>query len=124
MQLLEQLGIDLSFLSLQYKCNNCKNTGYVMHNSQTTMCTCLKQKIFNEEYNKANIGNLSKDTFENFNINLFSNEVNKQNHAPLRKSLRRRNCFVQNRFQYIAFYQNIFDRICHSLAPSSLAASR
>lgn len=80
-QLLKQLGKDLSFLSLQYKCNNCKDTGYVMHNSQTTMCTCLKQKIFNEEYNKANMGNLCKDTFENFNINLFSNEVNKEKYG-------------------------------------------
>ena len=75
-QLLKQLGIDLSYLSLQYKCKLCKDTGYVFNNSQTTMCTCLKQKIFNEEYNKANIGNLSKDTFENFNIKLFSDEVN------------------------------------------------
>lgn len=76
-ELLKELGFDLSYLSLHYNCNNCKDTGYVIHNSQTTMCNCLKQKIFDIEYNKANIGNLSRDTFENFNINLFSNEINK-----------------------------------------------
>lgn len=77
-ELLKQMGKNLSYLNLQYKCNFCKDTGYVFHNSQTIMCTCLKQKLFDAEYNKANLGNLSKDTFENFNINLFSNEVNPQ----------------------------------------------
>lgn len=80
-QLLKQKGKDLSYLNLQYKCNLCKDTGYVFHNSQTTMCTCLKQKIFNEEYNKSNMGNLNKDTFKNFNINLFSNESNKEKYG-------------------------------------------
>ena len=74
-QLLKELGKDLSYLNLQYNCNICKDTGYVFHNSQTIMCNCLKQKLFDAEYNKANMGNLSKDTFENFNINLFSNKV-------------------------------------------------
>ena len=74
-EILKSLGKDLSYLNLQYNCNICKDTGYVFHNSQTDMCNCLKQKIFDTEFNKANMGNLSKDTFENFNINLFSNEV-------------------------------------------------
>ena len=77
-KLLKAMGKDLSYLSLQYKCNNCKDTGYIFNNSQTTMCNCLKQKLFNLEFNKANMGNLSKDTFENFNINLFSAEINKE----------------------------------------------
>ena len=76
--LLKQMGNNLSYLNLQYNCKFCKDTGYVFHNSQTTMCTCLKQKLFDAEYNKANMGNLSKDTFENFNINLFSDEINSQ----------------------------------------------
>lgn len=80
-KLLKELGKDLSCLSLQYKCNNCKDTGYVFHNSQTFMCNCLKQKLFDLEFNKANMGNLSKDTFENFNINLFSNEINKEKYG-------------------------------------------
>jgi len=75
--LLKQMGKDISFLNVQYNCKFCKDTGYVIHNSQTEMCKCLKQKLFDAEYNKANMGNLNKDTFENFNINLFSNEVNK-----------------------------------------------
>ena len=74
-ELLKQMGKDLSCLNVQYKCSVCEDTGYVFHNSQTEMCKCLKQKLFDLEFNKANMGNLSKDTFENFNINLFSNKV-------------------------------------------------
>ncbi len=80
-QLLKQMGKDLSFLNVQYKCNVCKDTGYVFHNSQTDMCKCLKQKLFDAEYNKANMGNLSKDTFENFNINLFSNKADTEKYG-------------------------------------------
>lgn len=79
--LLKQMGKDLSCLNIQYKCNICEDTGYVFHNSQTTMCNCLKQKLFDSEYNKANMGNLSKDTFENFNINLFATEINKEKYG-------------------------------------------
>lgn len=80
-KLLKEMGKDLSCLNIQYKCNSCKDTGYVFHNSQTVMCNCLKQKLFDAEYNKVNMGNLSKDTFENFNINLFSNEINKEKYG-------------------------------------------
>lgn len=77
-QILKGMNLDISYLTLQYNCDICKDTGYVTNNSQTVMCSCLKQKILNEEYNKANMINLGKDTFENFNLNLFSNEVNVQ----------------------------------------------
>lgn len=42
------------------------------------MCTCLKQKLINIEYNKSNIHNLNKYNFNNFNLNLFSDEINKE----------------------------------------------
>ena len=74
-ELLKKDGKDLSFLNLEYNCNICKDTGYVIHNSYTEMCNCLKQKIFDLEYNKANMGNISKHTFDNINFNLFSDKV-------------------------------------------------
>ncbi len=39
------------------------------------MCSCLKQKLLNISYNKSNMTNLSKENFENFNQNIFSNEI-------------------------------------------------
>lgn len=80
-KILKENGKDLSCLNLKYNCNICKDTGYVFHNSQTQMCTCLKQKLLDLEYNKSNMGNLNSYTFENFNINLFSNEINTQKYG-------------------------------------------
>ena len=42
------------------------------------MCNCLKQKIFDIEYNKSNISNLKLQTFENFSLDYYSNEVNEE----------------------------------------------
>lgn len=67
---------DLSYLSVQYNCDICKDTGYVTSNGTTQMCNCLKQKLFDLEYNQANMGNVTKHTFQNLNLNLFSDKVN------------------------------------------------
>ena len=42
------------------------------------MCSCLKQKIYDIEYNKSNISNLEKQNFNNFNLNFYSDEINKE----------------------------------------------
>ena len=75
-ELLKKDGKDLSYLDVEYNCSICKDTGYVIHSSNTEMCNCLKQKLFDLEYNQANMGNISKHTFENLNFNLFSDKVN------------------------------------------------
>lgn len=63
-------------LSPVYECNHCDDTGYITKNGQTEMCSCLKQKLLNLEYNRSNIGNLEKENFKRFNINLYSDEIN------------------------------------------------
>ena len=69
--------IDLKAINPIYECNICKDTGYIIkENRKTEMCNCLKQRIFNISYNKSNLSNIKNDSFENFNLNLFSNEVN------------------------------------------------
>ena len=75
-ELLKKAGKDLSYLSIEYNCNICQDTGYVTNNFHTEMCKCLKQKLFNLEYNNANMGNISSHTFDNLNFNLFSDKVN------------------------------------------------
>ena len=47
-----------------------------MQADKSVMCSCLKQKIYNIEYNKSNIGNLEKENFNSFDINKYSNEIN------------------------------------------------
>ena len=74
--ILQKDGKDLSYLNVEYNCNICMDTGYVIHNSQTDMCKCLKQKLFDMEYNQSNMGYVNKHTFDNLNYNLFSDKVN------------------------------------------------
>ena len=40
------------------------------------MCNCLKQRIYNLEYNKANMNALEKQNFANFKLDVYSSEAN------------------------------------------------
>ena len=54
----------------------CKDTGYITNKDYTTtMCSCLKQKLYDEQYNKANISNLDTQNFNNFSDLLYSDKV-------------------------------------------------
>lgn len=91
--LLEKLQIPNDYLLPHYECDICKDTGYTIDADYTSsMCTCLKQKIFDIEYNKSNISNLKLQTFENFSDLLYSDEINEnQYHAKIspRDNIRR-----------------------------------
>ena len=39
------------------------------------LCNCIKQKIFDIDFNKSNIGNLEKENFDTFDLNLYSDNV-------------------------------------------------
>ncbi len=69
---------NFDYLTPHYECNKCNDTGYIKSNNQTIMCSCLKQKLFNIQYNKCNLGNLEKENFKKFNINLYSDDVNEK----------------------------------------------
>ena len=74
--ILQSLQISDDYLLPNYECNICKDTGYITNPDYTSsMCTCLKQKIFDIEYNKSNISNLKLQNFDNFSDSLYSNEI-------------------------------------------------
>lgn len=77
-KLLTSLGKDESYLKPIYECSICNDTGYINTNYSTIMCNCLKQKLLDISYNKSNISNLDKENFDHFNINLYSDEINKE----------------------------------------------
>ena len=79
--LLKKAGKPKDYLSQDYECNKCNDTGYVLINNSSFMCACLKQKLLDVEYNKSNISNLDKQTFENFNLKLYSNKVDEQKYG-------------------------------------------
>ena len=74
--ILISMGKNLDYLKPKYECKDCNDTGYITINSNTIMCHCLKQKLFNLEYNKSNISNLEKENFDHFSYDVYSNEVN------------------------------------------------
>lgn len=84
--LLKKLNINDDFFKPNYSCKLCNDSGYLVDNNQI-MCTCLKQKLLNIEYNKSNISSLENENFATFNLNLFSDEINekkyKSNISPL-----------------------------------------
>lgn len=73
--ILKKLNIDNSFFRPHFECDLCEDTGYIQDGYQFNLCNCIKQKLFDIEYNKSNIGNLEKDNFEHFNFDLYSDKV-------------------------------------------------
>ncbi len=73
--ILNDLKIDESYFEPNFECKVCHDTGYITDNINTTMCNCLKQKLFDIEFNKSNISNLKHDNFEHFNSTYYSNDV-------------------------------------------------
>ena len=76
-KILKSLNIGKDFFLAEHDCNLCNDTGYIKNSDGTSsMCSCLKQELINVNFNKANISNLEIENFDNFNLNLFSDEVN------------------------------------------------
>ena len=74
-QVLNSLGINESYFLPKFECNICKDTGYIVEGSNSIMCNCLKQKIFDLEYNKSNIYNIKNQNFQNFNELFYSDTI-------------------------------------------------
>lgn len=75
-KILSSLNLSEDYLKPSYECKICNDTGYIMSKDyKTTMCNCLKQKLLNDSFNKSNISNLEKENFNNFNEDIFSDEV-------------------------------------------------
>lgn len=77
-KILAFLGKDENYLKPNYECKDCLDTGYITNSHESTMCHCLKQKLFNLEYNKSNLSNLEKENFEHFSFDLYSDEINEE----------------------------------------------
>jgi len=79
--ILKKLGKPKDYLLPVYSCPLCKDTGYILQGNISNMCNCLKQKLFNIQYNKSNFSNLDKENFANFNLGLYSDKVDKQRYG-------------------------------------------
>ena len=76
-EFLKNLSKENNYLNPHFDCKLCKDTGYVQKDGKLTMCSCLKQRIFDIAYNKSNMGNLERENFSSFNIRIFSDKPDK-----------------------------------------------
>lgn len=72
---------DENYLKPIYDCKICNDTGYITDNYNTQMCNCLKQKLFDLEYNKSNTLSLENHKFENFLSTVYSDKVDKDKYG-------------------------------------------
>ena len=72
--LLKKLNLPEDYLEPSFDCKECQDTGYVGEK----LCTCIRQKLLDLEYNKSNIGNLEKENFGNFDFQVYSDTANKE----------------------------------------------
>lgn len=80
-KILKSINISDDYLMPNFECEVCCDTGYIFENGKNIMCNCLKQKIYNIEYNQKNINNIENQTFENLDINLFSDEIDEKKYG-------------------------------------------
>ena len=76
--ILKTLGKNPDFLLPTFECTLCKDTGYIYSLVGDAPCNCLKQELFNLEFNKYNMGNLEKENFKNFDCSLYSDVVDSE----------------------------------------------
>ena len=87
-KIMKNLNISSKSFLPHYECNICNDTGYIRKGNKTIMCNCLKQKIFNIEYNKSNIGNIEKENFSTFNELLYSDEIDENLNISPRENIK------------------------------------
>ena len=99
-EILNELNLPVDYLQPNYSCKICNDTGYIKtDNYKTKMCNCLKQKLLDYSFNKSNMYNLDKENFNNFNENIFSDEVDlskyKLNISPRKNIINIRNKCIE-----------------------------
>lgn len=83
--LLTESNIPLNYMDIKYDCEFCKDTGYLNSGEK---CNCLKQALINKAYKMSNLENvLDKENFQNFNINIFSDETFENEAISPRKNM-------------------------------------
>ncbi len=71
----EDNNIPKDYIDIRYECEKCSDTGYTADGKR---CSCLNKQIISGLYNMSNMVHmLSKENFDTFDINVFSNEVYK-----------------------------------------------
>lgn len=83
-ELLVRNNYPLDYLEPQYRCIKCKDTGFI----GTKKCTCYKQKLVELYYENSDLKTiLTKNKFDNFNIELYPSRRNINEPISPRKNI-------------------------------------
>lgn len=74
--ILKAAGKSLYDLSPHFECSNCNDTGYIKSDAGTVLCPCIKQKLYNIQYNNSNIYDLENQNFSKFRFDYYSDIPN------------------------------------------------
>lgn len=74
-ELLKKAGKTLSDLEPNFDCTNCNDTGYIKTDNGNILCPCIKQKLYNIQYNNSNIYDLENQNFNKFNFEYYSDKI-------------------------------------------------
>lgn len=96
-ELLVSNGFDMDYLNLHYRCNKCRDTGFI----GTTKCTCFKQKVVEVYYAGSELRSMLKtNNFDNFKLEFYpSRKSESESESPkknMEKILSRSMNFLKN----------------------------
>jgi len=79
-EMLVERGYDPEYINLHYRCNKCKDTGFI----GPTKCSCYKKKIIKLYYKNSELENTIRyNNFNNFDLNLFSShKIGEEKYSP------------------------------------------
>lgn len=79
-EMLVSKGYDPEYLTLHYRCNQCKDTGFI----GIKKCSCYKNKLIKLYYQNSDLEDtLREKNFKHFNLNLFSpHKIGDEKYSP------------------------------------------
>lgn len=81
LKFLNKVGKSLEDISPHFECNNCQDTGYIKTSSGSVLCPCIKQRLYNIQYNNSNIYDLQNQNFEKFRLDYYSDTPDLQKYG-------------------------------------------
>ncbi len=83
--LLEKNGFDGQFLTMQYRCEKCKDTGYI----GAEKCSCFQQRFVDKAYSQSNIKDITKsENFDFFDFRYYSTEPDAREGVSPRENMK------------------------------------
>ena len=76
--ILKKNGLNPNDLEPIFECKKCNDSGYIKTSSGNELCPCIKQEIYNLEYNDSNIYDLENQNFEKFNLKCYSDSIDEE----------------------------------------------